>query len=58
MRGETTYTKLQAFSFLQEPDFPDKICVIMLGWLSLLLILFIPALFIWLGYQSDKHFNN
>jgi hypothetical protein len=30
----------------------------MLGLISLILILFIPAIFIWLGYRSDKRFKN
>jgi len=30
----------------------------MLGWLSLVLIVFIPVVFIWLGYRSDNRFNN
>jgi hypothetical protein len=30
----------------------------MLGLISLILILFIPVIFIWLGYRSNKNFKN
>jgi len=53
---ENTYTKLNTLLvFRTDPVLVKLIC--MLGLISLILILFIPVIFIWLGYRSHKRFK-